>query len=117
MGPDDGLDPRVFFQKSSRKKTNRKALQLAGQVAETLNWVLGWESSNEILRSMSVESVVPAPDSTRMLVTVRFAGGALGEAQEHLHRAAGKLRSEVAASIHRKRVPELIFRVIPEVTS
>jgi ribosome-binding factor A len=31
---------------------------------------------------------------------------------EHLHRAQARLRREVAAAIHRKRVPELTFCVV-----
>jgi ribosome-binding factor A len=34
------------------------------------------------------------------------------EVLSRLHRQQGKLRSEVAASIHRKKVPELTFCVL-----
>ena len=71
--PDDGVDPRTFFRKSGRKATNRKALQMCGEIAQTLNWVLAWESGDELLQTLTVESVEPAPDSTRVLVTVAVA--------------------------------------------
>ena len=116
IGPDDGVDPRTFFRKPSNWKTNRKALQLCGQIARTLSRVLAWESADELLRSLTVESVEPAPDSTRVLVTVSSSASAAtqdaAQLLERLRRATGKLRTEVAASIHRKRVPELIFRVL-----
>jgi ribosome-binding factor A len=114
VGPDDGLDPRMFFRKSPRKRTNRKALQLCGQVAQTLGHVLAWETADPALGELTVESVVPAPDSTRLLVTVAAPAGAEADAVlAHLHRTCGRLRAEVAAEIHRKRVPELTFQVVP----
>jgi ribosome-binding factor A len=113
IGPDDGLDPRTFFQESTHKRTNRKALQLCRQIAQTLGSVLAWESGDDLLRSLAVLSVEPAPDSTRVLVTVCMQTAAdVGQVLERLHRSSGKFRTEVAASIHRKRVPELVFRVL-----
>jgi ribosome-binding factor A len=116
VGPDDGLDPRTAFRKPSGKVTNRKALQLCGQVARTLNLVLGGECADDLLRSVLVESVQPAPDSSRLLVTLCPAPSAEttdpATVLEHLHRAAGRLRAEVASAIHRKRAPELMFRVV-----
>jgi hypothetical protein len=35
------------------------------------------------------------------------------EAEERLRLASGKIRFEIAGYLHRKRVPELKFRVIP----
>jgi ribosome-binding factor A len=115
VGQDDGVDPRMIVRQSTRKKTNRKALQLCGQIARTLSCVLAYESGDDLLRNLLVESVVPAPDSTRVLVTVSLQGPPVGAAAsdvlECLARACGKLRTDVAAAIHRKRVPELVFHL------
>jgi ribosome-binding factor A len=115
IAADDGTDPRTFFGKSHHKKTNRKALQLCGEVSRTLSQVLAWESSEAILRDLMIESVVPAPDSSHLLVTVSVPPGveavAAGKILERLRGASGRLRSEIAASIHRRRVPLLSFRV------
>lgn len=114
IGPDDGSDPRTFFQKMSRPKTNRKALQLCSQIALTLGSVLAWESNSLLLQSLTVESVLPAPDSSRVLVTLRpDAAEPANTAQllAALEQSAGWLRVQVAAAIHRKRVPELVFRL------
>ena len=115
IAADDGVDPRTFFGKASRKKTNRKALQLCGEVARTLGQVLAWESGEAILRDLMVESVVPAPDSSHLLVTVYVPPGVeavtAGKILERLREVSGRLRSEIAASIHRRRVPLLSFRV------
>lgn len=114
--PDDGIDPRTFFGKSERKKSNHKNLQMCGEIARTLSLVLAWESGDDLLQALIVESVQPAPDSSRVLVTVRVQPRAevvdIGQVQERLHQCRGRFRTEVAAAIHRKRVPELVFRVL-----
>ena len=49
---------------------NRKALQLCAQVAQTLGVVLAGECGEDLLRELFVTSVVPAPDSSRLLVMI-----------------------------------------------
>lgn len=109
--PDDGIDPRTRPRGGSRAKLRRHAQQLCRQVAETLEYVLA--EQGEILRGLHVVAVEPAPDTSRLLVTV----GALlhdridpAAALEQLERASGRLRSEVAAAITRRRAPALAFR-------
>jgi ribosome-binding factor A len=113
-GPDDGLDPRLDPPKESKKVPNRKALQLCGQVARTLAGVFA-ECGDDVLRELVVESVVPAPNASRLLVTVYLGPGAEEVAtptvEERLAHARGRLRSEVARAIHRRRAPDLTFRV------
>lgn len=93
----------------------RKARQLCRQVADTLDLVLG-DCRDERLQALHVTSVVPAPHSSRLLVTVavdlpsdRFDRQ---EILDLLDQQAGRLRAEIAASIHRKRVPTLAFHVV-----
>ncbi len=115
-GPEDGLDPRTFFRDGGRRRVNRKALQLCGQIAQTLSVVLAYETADDLLRCLVVESVEPAPDSGRVLVTVSLPPGAPdappADVYERLGRVAGWLRTQVAAAIHRKRVPQIAFRVV-----
>ena len=115
MGPGDGVDPRLDDTFTPRRVVNRKALQLCGQVARTLAGVLSGECSDDRLRDLLVESVQPAPDSTRLLVTV-YAGPAFAADTESvlraLYGAAAMLRAQIARAIHRKRVPELVFQVL-----
>jgi ribosome-binding factor A len=114
------MPSRKRFQKladaDSRKVANRKALQLSAQVADTLSQVLQGECDDEVLRDLLVMSVTPAPDSTQLLVTVSPApsAGAVSttEIMEHLQKAKGKLRSEVALAIHRRKTPELLFTFV-----
>jgi ribosome-binding factor A len=116
-GPEDGLDPRETLRRVARKKGGRKAHQLCGQVAEALNYAFAAVCGDDVLRDLLVVAVQPAPDESRLLVTV---GSALASRCEpavvlaHLQQAHGKLRSEVAAGIHRKKVPELTFCVVNE---
>jgi ribosome-binding factor A len=114
-GPEDGLDPRETLRQDARKKGGRKAHQLCGQVAQALNYAFAAVCEDDVLRDLLVVSCQPAPDESRLLVSV---GSALATRCEpalvldHLQRALGKLRTEVAAAIHRKKVPELTFCVV-----
>jgi ribosome-binding factor A len=66
-----------------------------------------------------VISVVPAPNSSRLLVTVSVDLPSeefdRQEILELLDRQTGRLRGEVAVSINRKRVPSLVFHVVDPV--
>ncbi len=105
----DGLDPRYDRDEFPKKIANRKALQLCSQVKDVLNLALG-EMGDEVLQNMYVSDVIPAPDSTQLLVLLN-ANGNPDVAQEHVQRAAGRLRLEVGRGINRKKVPQLRFEV------
>ncbi len=110
----DGADPRFDSDPSGQLPTNRKALQLAAQVERTLVQVFAGECSDEVLCDLRVEGVRPAPDSAHLMVILSPGGTdtPLEKILEHLGRANGRLRSEVASAIHRKKAPELSFRVV-----
>ena len=78
--------------------------------------VLSGECRDEPLQCLRVISVVPAPNSSRLLVTVSANLPVEDfDRQEILARLddqTGRLRAEVAASINRKRVPSLAFHVV-----
>ena len=111
---DDGIPVDPFS--SGDTKEGRKAKQLCRQVAETLDMVLSGECRDESLQSLHVLSVVPAPNASRLLVIAR---ADLPEEEfdrdailAELDAQSGRLRAEIAASIHRKRTPLLTFHVI-----
>jgi ribosome-binding factor A len=117
LGADDGVDPREWArERPSGRSGNRKALQLCRQVAETLDQVLSGDCRDEDLQSLHVVAVDPCPDSSRLLITLEsdLPEGLFDRARilERLEEQAGRLRSEVAGSIARKRVPMLAFRVV-----
>ncbi len=114
--PDDGIDPRELARKERPRKDQRKSRQLCAQVAETLNLVLSGECSDDLLQSLRVIAVDPAPDASQLVVTV---GASLpeeslnpAEVLARLEHVMGKLRCEVAGAISRKRAPKLVFRVL-----
>src|SRR5262245_20377833 len=114
IAPDDGIDPREWAKAELRRTPGRKALQLCRQVAEALQAAL-LECRDEVLSGLVVTAVTPAPHAGRLRVSVAAApSAAVRDAvivQQHLSRAAGLLRAEVAAAIHRRKTPELIFAI------
>jgi ribosome-binding factor A len=117
LHPDDGVDPKQFFRPSKKTKSvDRKTLQLCSQVADTLNLVLSGECADEVLQSLQVVEVRPAPDASQLLVLVcPAAGDPVPEANtvlRHLAAAKGRLRGEVAAAIVRRRAPNLVFQYV-----
>lgn len=115
---DDGQDPKEFFRKSKQvKRTGRKALQLCSQVADTLSLVLSGECGDEVLQNLLVAEVTPAPDASQLLVLLTPAPGSQSLTNEEvtiaLRAASGRLRTEVAAAISRKRAPRLTFQFLP----
>ena len=61
-------------------------------------------------------SSLPAPDSSRLLVTLASAPSAppldLADVLARLERVKVPLRAGVAAAIHRRRTPELTYRLM-----
>jgi ribosome-binding factor A len=113
---DDGVDPREFFKVGRQEdRQNRKAKQLCRQVAETLEQVLAGEVGDEHLRRLHVASVVPAPDASRLLVTVEVDCESAPADRESIELAlakvSGLLRTAVAAAITRRKAPSLSFCV------
>jgi len=102
------------FRKEPPRRPGRKALQLCKQVSHVLTYLLG-ECRDEVLQSLYVDRVEPAPDDKRLLVTVQLPADAPppDNVLARLFNQIGFFRSEIAAEIHRKRVPELAFRCIP----
>lgn len=112
-GLDDGLDPR-FDDHSPRSRAAWKARQLCATAAQTLQSVLAGECGDDTLRDLTVLAVEPAPHAGRLLVTVQCTDRDRVSDEDvlnQLQRAAGLLRSEIAAAVNRRRAPELVFRV------
>lgn len=116
LGGEDGTDPRDFHKKpwDAPKQQGRKAGQLCGQVRDALHAILAG-CGDRVLQAVTVTGVEPAPHTGRLLVTVALpadAGIDRAMAEDHLRRAAGLLRTEVAAAVHRRYAPELTFAVV-----
>lgn len=114
--PDDAVDPARFFGGGDRSRRNsRKVDQLCKQVDRAAASVLAGDCRDECLLGACVAAVQPAPDAARLMVTVVIASGLsedpLRDAREALGRSTALFRQEVARSIYRKRVPEIVFDV------
>ncbi len=75
------------------------------------------DSDDDILRDLMIVSVQPAPNAGRLLVTTTPMYELIDplEATTRLQAARGWLRCEIAASINRRKVPDLLFQcVTPE---
>ena len=96
-------------------RPGRKALQLCKQVSRALSYAFS-EQNSDTIRELFVDSVEPAPDESRLLVTVSPMSQGLDtvEILTALGHAQGSLRSAVAEAINRKRVPELMFQMRPQ---
>jgi ribosome-binding factor A len=114
--PADRADPDGLFQPQQRRP-DRKTLQLCAQIQRTLDYVLSGEMDDDVLRGLMVQQVRPAPDATRLLVTVMPLDDDVS-AETILHKLAissGRLRTEIARSINRRKTPQLSFEVfVPE---
>ena len=93
-------------------RRHHKDLQLCRQVLDALSYALA-EIDHPVIDDLALASVVPAPDGSRVLVTLvptreDLAADAALLALRHV---ADDLRAEVAAEVTRKRVPVLVFRI------
>jgi len=93
-------------------RRHHKDLQLCRQVFDALTYALA-ELDDPLIDELVLASVVPAPSSSRMQVTlVPSREGLDAEAAlVRVHEVIEDLREEVAAEITRKYVPELVFRI------
>lgn len=90
---------------------DHKTMQLCKEVEHTVNLVLA--DQNGLLQELMVVAVVPAPDSGHLKVIVS-PGDPKAELDEDevldaLAQCTGRLRSEVANAVNRRKTPELGF--------
>jgi ribosome-binding factor A len=111
---DSGRESR----RGRNSRGQQKTLQLCRQAERALSLALAGECGDDVLRSLYVDSVVPAPDATQLLVRLVIPTAArdvrADEVLVRLDRVHGILRHAVAEAITRKRAPELAFIIVPE---
>ena len=100
--------------KDRARHPGRKTLQLCAQVRHAIEFALTGELDDDVLRMLHVARVEPAPDASRMIVTVvpLMDDDDHDPVQilSHLHARAGAIRAAVAKDINRKKVPELMYK-------
>lgn len=109
-------DQRRKSDRRHASQDDRKTKQLCRQVFQAISLALAGECDDEVLRELTVESVTPAPNASRLLVCVALPPARPGETpptpgkvMEHLSLHSARLRRSVAAAVTRKRAPELTF--------
>lgn len=111
---EDGVDPRNYFQAggSDRHKNDYATLRLCAQVRQTLELCLPG-ALGDVGLTLRVESVTPAPDASRLLVSIATDASTT---EEHRRRITARLaeltpwiRSEVASAITRRNTPGLVY--------
>lgn len=99
------------------RRADRKERQLCRQVQEAIGEALS-TLEDGVLSGVWICGVEPAPDASRLAVLVRVSDDTAPErVKERLGRVSGYLRTEVAQAISRKRVPTLVFEVLPPETA
>ena len=100
--------------------SNRRAYkdqQLCSQVSHALSYCISEGEPQEIMECLQVQAVVPAPDASRLMVTVSFDSGdesiSYDSVVEALESNNSRLRFEVSQAINRKKTPQLAFCLIP----
>jgi len=105
---------RFFFDLESVRPDHR-VRSLCRQAQEAVLLAMAEIGLDSRLDGTWVASVDPAPGPERLLVTVVIAPDANAEVIEETFAALAEikpaLRAEVARAIHRKRCPDLAFRV------
>lgn len=97
----------------------RKVQQLCRQVEERLGLVFAGEVDDPALQDLYVVDVHPEPGSGRLVVRLTRAPGSarkqpISALLPRLDALRPFLRGEVAAAIHRKRTPDLVFQVLEQ---
>lgn len=109
-------DPALLFGASGSAQSRRKKDQLCRQVEERLSLVLAGEVDDPVVQELYVVGVHAEPGGADLIVSVAFPPGRRDppvlEAMRRLAALRPFLRAEIAAAIHRKRTPGLMFRVV-----
>lgn len=108
-----GVDPALFFTPIHESgRGDRKVQQICKEVERTLGYALG-SCGDPLLGELTVMAVEPAPDASRLLVSLYASRAGLDarELIERLDKVKARFREEVAAVLQRKRTPELSFRL------
>ena len=113
---DADLIERFFAERTGHDPVridDRKSKQVGREVHRVLSQALA-DLADPRLASAFLIEVRPAPDASRFAALVSAGSGAtVSEVMAGLQAARGHLRGELAASLTRKRIPDLAFEVVP----
>ena len=114
--PGDGVNPRYDSTRSGRKTSRHKMSQVCKKASKVLVSIFQGETIEPILSSLQIVSVELDGEGQYLSVTIGHTNKDIEydefDIQLALSRAKGYLRTELAQSINRKRVPMLKFKYI-----
>ncbi len=111
-----GTRSRDAFVVSRKKQGAWRTASLCAQIQRALETALA-SMADDRLAGLVVEAVVPDGRVSRMLILLRGVAGSEASSEDihaALAGAEGRLRSDVAAAIHRKRTPHLHYVLLGE---
>ncbi len=92
------IDPQDFIRRATQSVADRKALQLCRQIERTIGLVISGELDDYRVRDLMVLSVVPAPHSNHLLVTLQASEMMTDRELIELERAPISLQRSLANS-------------------
>ncbi len=116
LAPEDGVDPRILARALNTNTKSHKGQQLCKEVKHTLSLVLAGELSDPTLQNLELVDVTTNEDCQFLFVSVSHIDTGIAP-DEHqilnkLQAIQGFLRSAIAQSVKRKRVPALKFKLV-----
>jgi ribosome-binding factor A len=113
---EDGVDPRVLARKYKETATNHKNQQLCKEAQHTLSLVLNGELRDPVFDNLEIVDVSTNKDGQFLLVSINHINtGTPPDEKQILNRLQaiqGYIRSAIAQSVNRKRVPSLKFKLL-----
>lgn len=110
---DDGVATKYKKCDEPRGGHDSKVLRLCGQALRALRLGVA-DCADPVLQQLFIAAVAPAPDASRLIVTVAPCPGATcgpAEVLSRLSAAQALLRHQVALVVNRKKAPQLVFRI------
>jgi ribosome-binding factor A len=115
-GPEDGIDPRIIARAMNRKPRGHKSEQLSKQALHTLSMVFAGELTDPVFGELEILDVTTSDDGQFLTVTFSVSDPELLPAEslilEKCNSIEGYLRSTIARSVQRKRIPALKFKIV-----
>jgi ribosome-binding factor A len=98
---------------SSHAALDRKQAQLCARMQQLLTTSLSIDIRDPSLESVFIDRVAVNPGGGFSVVVVVDGESSLSAVQSSLERATPIFRSALARGLHRKRVPQLLYAVMP----
>ena len=113
--PEDGIAPRLLAKQQKVSKREHKQLQLCKRVNRTMDLLFLDESLDPALRDLVVDRVELSSNGRQFVITVLVDPNITSDMKSRiidaLTNARGYIRTIIAQTIERKRIPAITFRI------